>query len=151
MRRERGAWPWPCPNRPSCGHGGHLHDVEDWEDVFPTCTVNGCGCGHVQGPQLPGVLPSWASLAERMGWRCVVLVGFKAARMRWLETGEAARYREQGWSVIEVGDRDDLQRLMGVQAHEIEIITVQRVLLADERAELLDRVRAIRGKNRAVA
>jgi hypothetical protein len=38
------AW-WLCPNTPRCPHGAVLHDVEDWEDMSPTCCVDGCGCG----------------------------------------------------------------------------------------------------------
>lgn len=29
-----------------CRHGNALHDVEDFDDPYPTCCVDGCRCGH---------------------------------------------------------------------------------------------------------
>lgn len=53
------AW-WQCPNSPSCGHAGALHDVEEFGDPIPTCCVEGCPCGHVSAEVRAA---AWAALA----------------------------------------------------------------------------------------
>lgn len=36
---------WECPNTPQCRHAGVVHDVEDFDDLTPTCCADGCECG----------------------------------------------------------------------------------------------------------
>lgn len=35
-----------CPNTPPCAHPSYIHDVYDMDDLYPTCCVEGCRCGH---------------------------------------------------------------------------------------------------------
>lgn len=36
---------WRCPNTPPCPHAAVFHDIEDFDDQFPRCGVDGCTCG----------------------------------------------------------------------------------------------------------
>lgn len=35
-----------CPNEPACAHLGVEHDIYELGDPWPTCTIEGCRCGH---------------------------------------------------------------------------------------------------------
>lgn len=45
---------WLCPNVPRCPHAAVFHDVEDWEDDRPRCTIDGCRCGARDEPACAG-------------------------------------------------------------------------------------------------
>lgn len=46
MSADAAPW-WLCPNVPRCPHGALLHDIEEPDDVLPTCGAEGCQCGHL--------------------------------------------------------------------------------------------------------
>lgn len=35
-----------CPNQPPCAHPFYDHDIDSWDDPWPTCCVAECACGQ---------------------------------------------------------------------------------------------------------